>query len=61
MHGILVAFGVLIVFMILVHIFFRIVKFTISVFLFGIALIGTVYAFQAWFGIDLIEVIASHL
>jgi len=61
MHGILVIVGVIIVVMILVHIIFRVIKFTLSVFLFGIALIAVLYVFQQYFGIDLIAAIERAL
>lgn len=53
--------GVFLVLVILVHIFFRVIKFTLSVFLLGVALIIVVQLFQSWFGIDLIAVIERHL
>ena len=61
MNGLLVAVGVLIVLMLVIHIVFRIIKFTISVFLLGVALIATVYIFQQYFGIDLVAVISRHI
>jgi hypothetical protein len=60
MHGFLVAIGVVIVLMIIVHIIFKVIKFTLGVFLFGIALIAVVYVFQTFFGIDLLSIIFGN-
>ena len=49
------------IFMILIHIIFRVVKFTIVVFLMGVALIGVLYVFQHYLGIDLIGEISRHV
>lgn len=60
MHGFLVAVGVLAVVVILVHIFFKVIKFTFGVLLLGIALMAVVYVFQVYFGIDLASIIFGH-
>jgi len=61
MHSFLILAGVVLVIMILVHIIFRVIKFTIVVFLLGAALIAVVYYFQQYLGIDLIGIIDGHL
>ncbi len=54
MHLSLVVVGVFIVLLIVVHIIFRVIKFTFMFFLLGVALVGVVYIFQHYFGIDII-------
>lgn len=61
MHGFLIALGIIIVLMIVVHIVFKVVKFTLSVFVLGLAFIAVVYCFQHYFGIDLLAEIAKHM
>lgn len=61
MHAYLVGLGVFIVVVIGVHLIFDVIKFTLSVFLLGVALIAILYVFQHYFGIDLIGVIERHV
>ncbi|MDP9128180.1 MAG: hypothetical protein M3N08_07985 [Pseudomonadota bacterium] len=59
MHGILVLMGVIAVLIILVHIVFKVIKFTVIVFVLGAALVALIYVFQQYFGIDLIAIMTG--
>ena len=61
MHGYLVVIGVVLVLVVGAHLLFDVIKFTVSVFLLGVVLIGILYIFQHYFGIDLIGVIERHV
>jgi len=61
MHGFLVIAGVIAVVVIVVHMIFKVIKFTIGVLLLGVALIAVVYVFQQYLGIDLPAVISKHV
>jgi hypothetical protein len=61
MHAILIIGGLILVFMIVVHIVFRVIKFTIMTFLLGVALVAVLYFFKQYLGIDLIGELAAHL
>jgi hypothetical protein len=57
MQGLLVGGGLLLVLIIVVHLIFKVIKFTLSVFLLGLALLLVFYVFQQYLGIDLGAVI----
>ncbi|HUY68012.1 MAG TPA: hypothetical protein VMV79_01775 [Alphaproteobacteria bacterium] len=61
MHAILVLTGILLILMLAVHIIFRAIKFTFTVFLLGLAVLAVIYVFQRYLGIDLMAVIAAHV
>jgi hypothetical protein len=60
MHASLVVLGLFIVLVIVVHLVFRVIKFTLGFILLGLALVAVVYVFRHYLGIDLIGVIARH-
>ena len=61
MHEILAIVGVVLVIIIVVHIVFRIIKFTMLVLVLGVGLVAVLYGFQEYLGIDLIAIIANHI
>ncbi len=60
MHTFLIGIGVVLVLMVVVHIIFKVIKFTIAVFLLGVALLVIIYCFQNYLGIDLIGVMMGQ-
>ncbi len=61
MHVLGLGIGMLLVLIIVIHIIFRVIKFTISVFFLGIVLILVVYGFQQYLGIDLLAGINRYI
>ena len=61
MHLSIVAIGVFIVLIIAVHLVFKVIKFTIGIFLLGLALFAVLFVFQRYLGIDLLTVIGNNL
>jgi len=61
MHVLLLGAGLLLVFVIVIHLVFRVIKFTIASFLLCIALVAVIYFFRQYFGIDLIGAIGRHV
>ena len=49
------------VLLIVVHVIFKVVKFTFMLFLFGVAVVSLFYIFQHYFGIDLVAEISKHM
>jgi hypothetical protein len=60
MHLLLVGLGVVIVLVIVVHIIFKVIKFSFGVLFLGIALVLVIYVFRQYFGIDLLSVFTGH-
>ena len=58
MHGLLILGGLILVFVIVIHLIFRVVKFTFAALLLCLAFIVVVHLFRQYFGIDLIGEIA---
>ncbi len=61
MHVILLGVGLFLVFLVIIHLVFRVVKFTFASFLLIVALVVILYFFRKYFGIDLIGEIARHV
>lgn len=58
MHAILVIAGLILVFIIAIHLIFRVLKFTLASIFLILALVAVLYIFRQYFGIDLIGEIA---
>ena len=58
MHAILVIVGLIFVFIIAIHLIFRVLKFTLASIFLILALVAVLYIFRQYFGIDLIGEIA---
>jgi hypothetical protein len=61
MHILLLGLGLFLVFILVIHLIFRVIKFTIASFLLGLAIVAVIYFFRQYFGIDLIGEIARHV
>jgi len=57
MHVLLLGAGLFLVFILVIHLVFKMIKFTIAVFLLGLAIVAVIYFFRQYFGIDLIGAI----
>jgi hypothetical protein len=58
MHGLLILAGLIFVFVIVIHLVFRVIKFTIAAIFLCIALVVVIHLFRQYFGIDLVSEIA---
>jgi len=58
MHGLLILAGLIFVFVIVIHLIFRVIKFTIAAVLLCVAFVVVVHLFRQYLGIDLIGEIA---
>jgi len=61
MHGLLILGGLILVFVIVIHLIFRVIKFTFAAILLCIALIAVVHVFRQYLGIDLIGEISQYI